>query len=98
MSTATATLTGDSLEPGFGKHAVLTKIPSHTPCNSYSAPAKSLKVPEPPAPYFTASWHHDMDSAIKNVDQYFLDRWNFTSEKARKKFVAAGFSRVTCST
>ena len=32
----------------------------------------------------------------KEVDDYFLQHWNFDSVKAKKKFVGAGFSRVTC--
>ncbi|KAI0195403.1 Aristolochene synthase in complex with 12,13 Difluorofarnesyl diphosphate [Xylaria flabelliformis] len=36
---------------------------------------------------------HDIS---KQVDQYFLDHWQFPDEKARKKFVNAGFSQVTC--
>ncbi|KAI0448953.1 Aristolochene synthase in complex with 12,13 Difluorofarnesyl diphosphate [Xylaria acuta] len=37
-----------------------------------------------------------MDQIIREVDQYFLDCWAFASEKERKEFVHAGFSRVTC--
>lgn len=37
-----------------------------------------------------------MEEVSREVDGYFLQHWNFKDEKARKKFVAAGFSRVTC--
>ncbi|KAI0454854.1 Aristolochene synthase in complex with 12,13 Difluorofarnesyl diphosphate [Xylaria acuta] len=33
---------------------------------------------------------------ISEVDGYFLKHWPFQGKKAREKFVAAGFSRVTC--
>ncbi|KAI1356556.1 Aristolochene synthase from penicillium Roqueforti [Xylaria sp. FL0043] len=55
-----------------------------------------MQVPATPAPYLRPSWYHDMDAVIRDVDSYFLDRWDFPSEKARRKFVVAGFSRVTC--
>ncbi|KAI8623281.1 Aristolochene synthase in complex with 12,13 Difluorofarnesyl diphosphate [Xylariaceae sp. FL1651] len=35
-------------------------------------------------------------AVIEEVDGYFLRHWPFPGTKARKKFVAAGFSRVTC--
>ncbi|KAI1380475.1 Aristolochene synthase [Hypoxylon crocopeplum] len=91
---------GNSLESKLLKNAVVTKIeqqtPPRTPPSGRSTPETSLKVPATPAPYFTPSWYYNMDQVIRNVDQYFLDRWDFPSEKARKKFVVAGFSRVTC--
>ena len=37
-----------------------------------------------------------MEEVSREVDGYFLQHWNFKDEKARKKFLAAGFSRVTC--
>lgn len=37
-----------------------------------------------------------MESISHEVDEYFLERWCFESEKARTKFVAANFSGVTC--
>ncbi|KAI0109098.1 Aristolochene synthase in complex with 12,13 Difluorofarnesyl diphosphate [Nemania sp. FL0031] len=33
---------------------------------------------------------------IKEVDGYFLTHWPFPGKEAREKFIAAGFSRVTC--
>lgn len=47
-----------------------------------------------------SSWepacHPLVESVTQEVDSWFLDNWNFPDEKARRKFVAAGFSRVTC--
>lgn len=65
--------------------------PSHTPSLTHNP-----KVPEILDSYLSPSWFPEMDEVIQRVDQFFLDRWNFPSEKARRKMVAAGFSRVTC--
>lgn len=46
--------------------------------------------------YFTPICHPLVDEVTQTVDGYFLEHWPFKNEKARKKFVAAGFSRVTC--
>ncbi|RDL40131.1 Aristolochene synthase [Venustampulla echinocandica] len=40
--------------------------------------------------------HPSVDSISDQVDGWFLQHWPFLGLKARKKFVAAGFSRVTC--
>ncbi len=47
-----------------------------------------------------SSWapacHPLVDPVTLEVDAWFLDNWPFPSDKARQKFVAAGFSKVTC--
>ncbi|KAE8143183.1 Aristolochene synthase [Aspergillus pseudotamarii] len=47
-----------------------------------------------------SSWipatHPLVESISAEVNGWFLQHWPFPNEKARKKFVAAGFSRVTC--
>lgn len=53
-------------------------------------------VLEPPPSIFTPICHPRLDETIKEVDGYYLQNWGFPNEKAKKKFVAAGFSRVTC--
>ncbi|TVY35497.1 Aristolochene synthase [Lachnellula subtilissima] len=62
--------------------------------------AKSLKSSNPsspmPASIFKPLLHPREKETTAEVDGYFLKHWNFENEKARKKFVAAGFSRVTC--
>jgi aristolochene synthase len=50
----------------------------------------------PPPSYFKPLCHPNVDAVANEVDDYFLKHWNFTSAKDKKKFVGAGFSRVTC--
>jgi aristolochene synthase len=45
---------------------------------------------------FTPLTHPDTASAIENVHSWFLNNWDFPTEKSKKKFIDAGFSRVTC--
>lgn len=45
---------------------------------------------------FTPICHPRVEDAVREVDGYYLQHWGFSNEAARKKFVAAGFSRVTC--
>lgn len=45
---------------------------------------------------FVPICHPLVDAVSKEVNEYFLEHWPFPTEKARKKFVAAGFPRVTC--
>ncbi|KAI0893383.1 Aristolochene synthase in complex with 12,13-Difluorofarnesyl diphosphate [Annulohypoxylon nitens] len=49
-----------------------------------------------PSSEWTAQIHPLHEKIIAEVDGYFLQYWPFPDAKARKKFVAAGFSRVTC--
>ncbi|RHZ50905.1 carbonyl reductase (NADPH-dependent) ari1 [Aspergillus thermomutatus] len=51
---------------------------------------------QPPPTLLQPLCHPRVDEVTKEVDGYFLEHWKFPNEKARKKFVAAGFSRVTC--
>ncbi|KAE8342149.1 hypothetical protein BDV24DRAFT_162700 [Aspergillus arachidicola] len=40
---------------------------------------------------------HPLEAAVsEEVNGFFLSHWPFKSDRERKKFVAAGFSRVTC--
>ena len=57
------------------------------PALSYEDPSTSL---------FTPICHPLVSEAIRDVDGYYLQNWGFPSEASKKKFVAAGFSRVTC--
>lgn len=45
---------------------------------------------------FLAECHPLEKEITAEVDGYFLEHWPFKTDKERKKFVAAGFSRVTC--
>ncbi|KAH8203481.1 hypothetical protein TruAng_002352 [Truncatella angustata] len=49
-----------------------------------------------PRSLFVANCHPKVEQVSREVDEYFLEHWPFPSERSRKKFVAAGFSRVTC--
>lgn len=53
-------------------------------------------VPSVPAALFTPKIHPRVAEITAEVDAFFLKHWPFESEKAKKKFVAAGFSAVTC--
>ncbi|KAM7185509.1 Isoprenoid synthase domain containing protein [Naviculisporaceae sp. PSN 640] len=50
----------------------------------------------PPPSLFQAECHPLEKYISDEVDKYFLIHWPFKSAKERRKFVAAGFSRVTC--
>ncbi|KAI1164029.1 Aristolochene synthase [Nemania serpens] len=63
---------------------------------SMTIPPGTPSTSSRPEPYLKPSWHRNIDQVIREVDQYFLDRWNFASEKERKKFVGAGLLRITC--
>lgn len=60
---------------------------SKPPTPSYEDPSTSL---------FAPMCHPLVSEAIRDVDGYYLQNWGFPSEASKKKFVAAGFSRVTC--
>ena len=51
---------------------------------------------KPPASEWTPACHPRVDAIVSQVDGYFLDHWDFPDEKAKKTFIKAGFSRVTC--
>lgn len=69
---------------------------------------KTAAIPSPPVPIgyngqeappssrFTAKCHPLEKKITEEVDAYFLENWPFENDKARRKFVAAGFSQVTC--
>lgn len=45
---------------------------------------------------FQPKIHPLVDKVSREVNDYFLQHWAFEDEPARKKFIAAGFSKVTC--
>jgi len=51
----------------------------------------------PPGFLQKALSHPRMQEVIEQVDSYFLRHWPFEGKKAGRKFVNAGFSRVTCN-
>ncbi|KAI0146312.1 Aristolochene synthase in complex with 12,13-Difluorofarnesyl diphosphate [Xylariaceae sp. FL1272] len=60
------------------------------------SPAVNSEYHRTPPSSWEASIHPLHEQIVREVDDYFLQHWPFPDEKARKKFVAAGFSRVTC--
>lgn len=56
----------------------------------------SGSISEYPGPRWTPECHPRESEVTAEVDGYFLQHWPFPDEKARRKFVNAGFSRVTC--
>ncbi|KAK4983973.1 carbonyl reductase (NADPH-dependent) ari1 [Elasticomyces elasticus] len=60
-------------------------------------PASPVDVLLAPSPsFFQPLCHPLVDVVSKKVDGYFLEHWKFETERGKTKFVAAGFSRVTC--
>ena len=49
-----------------------------------------------PQTIFRAQIHRNEQEVTAEVNDYFLKHWPFENEKARMKFIAVGFSRVTC--
>ena len=56
----------------------------------------SNPVWQPPPSNWKPLIHPRYEETAREVDDYFLQHWSFQNPEARKKFVAAGFSRVTC--
>ncbi|KAL2008017.1 hypothetical protein VTN00DRAFT_7999 [Thermoascus crustaceus] len=59
-------------------------------------PSPFASLPAIPPSYFKPLCHPLVDQVSKEVDGYFAERWNFQSPKAKEKFLATGFSRLTC--
>lgn len=71
-------------EPAVGSGTPGSTVTSY---DGEYAPSSSRFVPD----------CHPLEKEITaEVDGYFLEHWPFKTDKDRKKFVAAGFSRVTC--
>jgi aristolochene synthase len=64
--------------------------------NRAQAVAPVANVYTAPQSRFVPKCHPQEKQITEQVDGYFLTHWPFKTEKDRKKFVAAGFSRVTC--
>lgn len=62
---------------------------------SSPAPAASPSL-TPARSRFEPLCHPLMEEVAAEVDGYFLQHWNLENDKAKKKFLDAGFSRVTC--
>lgn len=57
---------------------------------------KVLPFVDIPASRLAVLCHPKVDAVINEVGGYFLQHWPFPDARRRKKFVNAGFSRVTC--
>lgn len=55
----------------------------------------SFKNRVPPSKWQALS-HPRSKDVSHEVDSFFLENWNFANEKAKKTFLKAGFSTVTC--
>lgn len=55
----------------------------------------NIAIKSPPSA-FKSQCHPNEATVSEEINGYYLKHWNFPDEKARTKFVAAGFSRVTC--
>lgn len=51
---------------------------------------------KPPPSTWMPACHPRVDAVASEVHNYFLNHWDFPTEKAKKTFLRAGFSRVTC--
>lgn len=60
-----------------------------------TAPPAKGSLQYPPSTW-TAENHPLHAEVIPQVESYFLQHWPFPNDQARKRFLAAGFSRVTC--
>lgn len=80
-----------------GYHFVAKTTPSKRPTVSPTPLGGPVTNPFTPPPSRFEPRCHPLEKQItKEVDGFFLTHWPFKTEKDRKKFVAAGFSRVTC--
>lgn len=60
------------------------------------SPATLIEIPSMSKSRWDSMIHPMHEQVVQEVDDYFLQHWPFPDQKARKKFVAAGFSTVTC--
>jgi aristolochene synthase len=63
--------------------------------SSSLAPTPLPKVSEPSS-LFSPKCHPHVEEVTTEVNGYFIQHWPFETQEARKKFVGAGFSTVTC--
>ncbi|CEJ91140.1 hypothetical protein VHEMI06873 [[Torrubiella] hemipterigena] len=61
-----------------------------------SAAFVTINATQAPPSKWTYKYHPLEAQITEDVDGYFLKHWKFGTEKDKKKFVAAGFPRVTC--
>ncbi|KAI9168056.1 Aristolochene synthase [Paramyrothecium foliicola] len=59
-------------------------------------PTVNFSIWDVPKSDWTPLAHPRVEEVAKEVDGYFLKHWNFPNAKAKRVFVNAGFSNVTC--
>ena len=59
-------------------------------------PAATKRTLQYPPSTWTAEIHPLHAEVIPQVESYFLQHWPFPNDRARRRFLSAGFSRVTC--
>jgi hypothetical protein len=81
------------LTPVKALYSLLYFLGLETSSPALSPPPKSLHET---SSEFIPKCHPRVEEVSAEVNDYFLQHWPFENEKARKRFVAAGFSTVTC--
>ncbi|KAH8825746.1 isoprenoid synthase domain-containing protein [Flagelloscypha sp. PMI_526] len=79
----------------------LTASPSFSRSDNYSQgiptshpePAWALGIP---TTQLTSKVHHNVNQITKELNEFFLKSWPFSSEKAQRKFVGAEFAYSSC--
>lgn len=69
-----------------------SRVVDLSPLHSQKLSTSLWKIP-PSA--WKSCCHALVDQVSRDVDQYFLSRWDWQDEKSKRIFVAAGFSHVT---
>lgn len=98
---STTTLSHPIVHPVLGLIDPFTKKPLARTIGSpvYRDVPRSLRQirrREIPLSSWAPACHPLVEKVTHDVDAWFLENWHFENEKAAQKFVAAGFSRVTC--
>ncbi|KAJ5874092.1 Aristolochene synthase in complex with 12-13 Difluorofarnesyl diphosphate [Penicillium soppii] len=81
------------LTPVKALYSLLYFLGLETSSPALSPPPKALNET---SSEFIPKCHPRVEEVSAEVNGYFLQHWPFENEKARKRFVAAGFSTVTC--
>lgn len=71
-------------------------LPSALPATGPGAEIRGKQRWTIPASDWTHEIHPCAEKVSKEVDDYFLQNWDFPDDRARSIFLKAGFSHVTC--
>ncbi|KAF3002232.1 terpene cyclase [Neopestalotiopsis sp. 37M] len=98
---STTTLSNPIVHPVLGLIDPFTKKPLARTIGSpvyrdVPRPLRQIRRREIPLSSWAPACHPLVEKVTRDVDAWFLENWHFENEKAAQKFVAAGFSRVTC--